>query len=70
MICREFFDNDITLNTGISSIEKKMMTRYETHFCYWKDKEPPLEKSIELFSDMFKGFSIFFIIDDMSLPLR
>ena len=49
----------LTLNTGITSMERKKDDDDETHLNYWVEKEQVLEKYIEIFSDRFKGFSIF-----------
>ena len=65
VICPTFLDNDTYIEYRyLFNREKK--DDHETHFYFWKEKEPSLEKCIEGFSRMFNGFSILFIVDDMA----
>ena len=65
VICPTFEDNDTYIEYRYL-FNRRKIDDDETHFYFWSDKEPPLEKCIEEFSKMFKGFSILFIIDDMA----
>ena len=65
VICPTFLDNDTYIEYRyLFNREKK--DDHETHFYFWEEKEPSLEKCIEGFSRMFNGFSILFIVDDMA----